>query len=146
MQIQPYLHFDGRTEEALKFYEARLGAKIGMMLRFSDAPKGAMPEAGSPGGPPAGSMNKVMHASFSIGDTQLMASDGMCGSHAEFKGMSLTITAPTEAEAERLFAAVTSDGGQVQMPMSETFFAGRFGVGTDKFGVNWMVLGKPKQP
>ena len=141
MQVQPYLYFDGRTEEALKFYEAKLGAKIEFMMRFSEAPKGSMPEEGCAGGPPAGSANKIMHASFSIGDSQIMASDGMCGGKAEFKGITLTIGVPEEAEAERLFAAISSDGGSVQMPMSKTFFAGKFGMAADKFGVGWMVLG-----
>lgn len=142
MQVQPYLYFDGRTEEALKFYEAKLGAKIEVMMRFSDAPPGAM--QGSPGAPPPA--DKVMHANFRIGDTQIMASDGMCGGHSEFKGISMTITVEEEAEAERLFAAISSDGGKVTMPMSKTFFAGRFGMAADKFGVNWMVLGgQPKQ-
>jgi len=145
MQVQPYLYFDGKTEEALKFYADKLGAKVEVMLRFSDAPKGSMPAEGSPGGPPPGSAGKVMHSNFRIGDTQIMASDGMCGGSAEFKGISLTITVPEEKEAERLFAAITSDGGKVQMPMTETFFSTRFGMGADKFGVNWMILGKPKQ-
>ncbi|MDB5803049.1 MAG: hypothetical protein JWN73_371 [Betaproteobacteria bacterium] len=144
MQVQPYLYFDGRTEEALKFYEAKLGAKIEVMMRFSDAPPGAMSGEGCPGGvPPPG--EKVMHANFRIGETQIMASDGMCGGHAEFKGISMTITVAEEAEAERLFAAIASDGGKVTMPMTKTFFAGRFGMAADKFGVSWMVLGgQPK--
>lgn len=146
MQVQSYLYFDGRTEEALKFYEAKLGTKIEALLRFSDAPKGAMPEEGCAGGPPAGSMNKVMHANFRIGDSQLMASDGMCGGQASFKGISLTISVPDEKEAERLFAAISSEGGQVQMPMTETFFASRFGMAADKFGVSWMILGRARQP
>jgi PhnB protein len=91
-------------------------------------------------------MNKVMHANFRIGDSQLMASDGMCGGQASFKGISLTITVPDEQEAERLFAAISSEGGQVQMPMTETFFASRFGMAADKFGVSWMILGRAKQP
>lgn len=145
MQVQPYLYFDGRAEEALKFYEAKLGAKITVMMRYSDAPPGAMSAEGCPGGvlPPA---EKVMHANFSIGETQLMASDGMCGGKPEFKGISLTITVPDEKEAERLFAAISSDGGQVQMPLTPTFFAARFGMAADKFGVSWMILGKPMQP
>jgi len=146
MQVQAYLYFDGNTEEALKFYAAKLGAKIERMMRFSEAPKGSMPEEGCAGGPPPDSANKVMHASFRIGDTQIMASDGMCGGHAEFKGISLTITVPAEAEAERLFAAIASEGGKVQMPMSPTFFAPRFGMAMDKFGVSWMVLGGPREP
>jgi PhnB protein len=144
MQVQAYLYFDGRAEEALKFYEAKLGAKIEVMMRYSDAPPGAMSGEGCPGGvpPPA---DKVMHANFRIGESQIMASDGMCGGKPEFKGISLTITVPDEKEAERLFAAISSDGGHVQMPMTKTFFAGRFGMAADKFGVSWMVLGNQQQ-
>ena len=136
MVVQPYLYFDGRAEEALEFYRAKLGAKIEAMMRFSEAPP---PPPGQPSMVPPGAGNKIMHANFRVGDTQLMASDGMCTGKGAFQGISLSLTATDVAEAERLFAAL-GDGGQVQMPMSETFFAKRFGMVADRFGVSWMVL------
>ena len=80
-----------------------------------------------------------MHASFRIGDTTVMASDGRCQGKPNFQGFSLSLTAPNDAEAERLFAAL-ADGGQVQMPMAKTFFSSRFGMVADRFGVSWMVI------
>jgi PhnB protein len=133
MQVTPYLNFDGRSEEALKFYKKTLGAEVGMMMRFKDMPPG-QPTMGPP--PPA---NKIMHASLRVGDTVVMASDGRCGGKAEFKGITLSLSAKTNAEAERLFKALAK-GGKIQMPMSETFFATRFGMVADKFGVAWMVI------
>lgn len=135
MHVTPYLMFDGRTEEALQFYKAALGAQVTVMMRFSDNP--------DPSYNPPNSADKVMHCAFTIGNQVLMASDGDCAGKGEFKGISLTLTLPTPAEAEKHFAAL-SDGGQVQMPMSETFFAERFGIVADKFGVSWMVLGGGK--
>jgi PhnB protein len=134
MQVQPYLFFDGRCEEALDFYKKTLGAKVEMMMRFKESP-----EPPKPGMCPPGSDDKVMHASFKIGETSVMGSDGRCTGHPDFKGFALTITAKTEAEAEKTFNAL-SDGGQVQMPMMKTFFSPKFGMVADKFGVGWMVI------
>src|SRR5262245_9473863 len=114
MHVQTYLFFDGRCEEAVKFYEKTLGAKVEMMMRFKDNPE--PPKPGAEGCAPGGSPDKIMHCSFKIGDTTVMASDGMCGSKPEFKGFSLSVNAKDEAEADRLFAAL-GDGGQVQMPL-----------------------------
>lgn len=133
MQVQPYLYFDGRCEEALDFYRATLGAQVAFLMRMKDSP-----EAHPPGMLPPGAENKVMHCTFTIGQTQLMASDGMCGGKPAFQGISLSITPPTEAEAQRIFNAL-ADGGQVQMPLTETFFAYAFGMVADRFGVSWMV-------
>ena len=88
---------------------------------------------------PPGAENKVMHASFRIGDTTVMASDGRCMGQPSFQGFSLSITVPNEAEAKRLFAAL-GDGGQVQMPLAKTFFSPQFGMVADRFGVSWMVI------
>ena len=134
MQVQPYLFFDGRCEEAIEFYRSALGAEVEMMMRFKDTPDPAMcaPGAGE----------KVMHASFRIGDTTLLASDGQCSGRPSFQGFSLSLTAPSDAEAERLFAALAS-GGQVQMPLSKTFFSSRFGMVADRFGVSWMIYVAP---
>ena len=134
MTIQPYLFFDGRCEEALEFYRRALGAEITMMMRFKDSP-----DPPPPGMVPPGSEDKVMHASFRVRDAEILASDGRCGGRPEFRGISLSLTVPNEAEADRIFAAL-SDGGAVQMPLGKTFFAPRFGMVADRFGVSWMVI------
>ena len=130
MQVQSYLMFNGRAEEALDFYKKAIGAKVEMVMRFKDAPEGQCAP---------GTENKIMHSSFKVGDTVLMASDGMCTATGRIKGVSLTLNPKTEAECERLFNAL-ADGGQVFQPLIKTFFSPKFGVVTDKFGVNWMVL------
>jgi PhnB protein len=134
MQVQSYLFFNGRCEEAIEFYKKTLGAKVEMMMRFKEAPGDHQCAPGSE--------NKIMHSCLRIGDTAVMASDGMAQGKPEFKGFSLTISAKDKAEADRLFGAL-SDGGQVQMPLGETFFSPRFGVLSDKFGVGWMVIVEP---
>jgi PhnB protein len=134
MQVQPYLFFDGRCEEALEFYRGALGAEVTMLLRMKDSP-----EPHEPGMLPPGAEDKVMHTSFRIGDTTLMASDGRCLGKPSFQGFSLSLSVPNEAEAERLFTAL-ADGGQVQMPLAKTFFSPRFGMVADRFGVSWMII------
>ena len=138
MHIQSYLFFDGRCEEALEFYKKALGAKVEMLMRFKDSPDQEM----CPGGPVAG--DKVMHAAFRVGDSVVMASDGMNTGKPSFQGFALSITAADQAEAERLFAAV-SEGGQVQMPLGKTFFSPAFGMLADRFGVSWMIIVQPKE-
>ena len=133
MYVQPYVFFDGRCEEAVEFYHRVLGAEVTMLMRFKDSP-----EAPDPGMVPPGAGDKVMHMSFRIGETTVLASDGQCAGRPNFQGFSLSLTAPHEAEAERLFEAL-ADGGQVQMPMATTFFSPRFGMVADRFGVSWMV-------
>ena len=133
MQVQPYLFFDGRAEEAVEFYRRALGAEVEMLMRFKDAP-----EAPPPGMIPPGSENKVMHMSFRIGDSTILASDGNCAGKPSFQGFALSLTVKDEAEADRVFNAL-ADGGQVQMPIGQTFFSPRFGMVADRFGVNWMV-------
>ena len=138
MRVEPYLFFDGRCEEALDFYREKLGAEVLMLMRFRDAPDdGPPPEGCAP--PPSGSGDKVMHASFKLGDTTLMASDGNCQGKPRFEGVSLSLTLPDDDAAERAFAAL-ADGGSVQMPIGPSFFATRFGMVADRFGVNWMVV------
>ncbi len=137
MQVQPYLFFDGRCEEAVEFYRRALGAEVTMLMRFKDSP-----EPHAPGMVPPGAENKVMHTSFRIGDTTVLASDGRCLGQPSFQGFSLSLAVPKEAEAERLFAAL-ADGGQVQMPLAKTFFSPRFGMVADRFGVSWMVYVAP---
>jgi len=133
--VQPYLYFDGRCDEALAFYGKALGAKVEMLMRFKDNPE---PSANPPGG-----ADKVMHCAMRIGDTQVMASDGNCAGKPSFQGFSLSLAVPDAATAERLFATL-AEGGQVQMPMAKTFFAERFGMVGDRFGVSWMVIAGQK--
>jgi PhnB protein len=137
MPIQPYLNFDGRCEEAIEFYRRALGAEVETLMRFKDSP-----EPPGVGMVPPGAGDKVMHASFRIGDATLLASDCHCGGRPSFQGFSLSLTLPNAAEAERRFAAL-AEGGQVQMPLSKTFFAARFGVVADRFGVPWMIYVAP---
>lgn len=134
MKIEPYLFFDGRCDEALAFYKSAVGAEVTMLMRYSQSP-----DPTPPGMLPPGSENKVMHASMKIGDANVMAADGMCGGTPKFDGFSLTYNATSEAEADRVFAAL-SQGGKVTMPLGKTFFAPRFGMCSDKFGVGWMVI------
>jgi len=130
MQVQPYLQFEGRCEEAIAFYRRALGAEVEMLMRFKDAPD---PNTATPA-----TAEKVMHASLCIGESTILASDGRCTGKPGFQGFALSLTAKSDAEAERLFATL-ADGGQVQMPMTKTFFASRFGMVADRFGVGWMV-------
>jgi PhnB protein len=137
MQVEPYLFFEGRCEEAIEFYRKALGAKVTMLMRNKESP-----EPPPPGKLPPGSENKIMHSSFRIGDTTLMASDGFCSGKPNFQGFSLSVGAPNEAEAKRMFAAL-ADGGQVRMPLSKTFFSPCFGMVADRFGVAWMIIVTP---
>lgn len=139
MLIQPYLFFGGRCEEALAFYKQALGAEVTMMMRFRDCP-----DPPPPGTIPPGSEDKVMHAAVQIGETMVMVSDGDCAGKPGFQGFALSITAKDEAEAHRLFGAL-SEGGQVMMPMGATFFSPAFGMAADRFGVAWMVIVLPDQ-
>lgn len=133
MQIQPYLNFDGRAEEAIAFYGRILGAKVEMMMRWRDAPPGACGE-----GMPTPPADKIMHAAVRVGDTMMLASDGQCQGQPGFKGISLSLTVADEAEAQRTYNAL-ADGGQAQMPLGKTFFSPAFGMVADRFGVSWMV-------
>jgi PhnB protein len=132
MLVQPYLSFEGRCDEAVKFYQAAVGAEVQMLMRFKEAPDQSMMSPGS--------ADKVMHVSMRIGDSVVMASDGRCSGTTGFNGISLSLSVADDAQAERLFAGL-SDGGQVTMPLAKTFFASKFGMLTDRFGVSWMVMG-----
>ncbi|MGB7344731.1 MAG: VOC family protein [Pirellulaceae bacterium] len=131
--VQPYLFFSGRCEEALAFYEQTLGARVSMKMRFSESPE-PFPD----GMVPAGFENKIMHASFSVGEMMLMASDG-CDENKGFEGFRLSLSVSTENQAEELFNAL-AEGGNVDMPLTQTFWSPRYGNVTDKFGVGWMVM------
>jgi PhnB protein len=132
--VQTYLLFDGRCDEALDFYSKTLNAEVISVARFKDSPDPAMCAPGSG--------DKVMHAMFRIGNTILLASDGSCTGKPAFQGFSLSVTARDEAEAQKLFAAI-GNGGQVQMPLTKTFFSPAFGMVADKFGLSWMLYVEP---
>jgi PhnB protein len=138
MPVTPYLFLDGRCEEAIEFYKKNLGAQVAMMMRFKEAPGDHKPTPGSE--------NKIMHACIKINDAPIMLSDGMAKTNKpEFKGFSLSLDANDPAEGKRMFDAL-AQGGQVQQPLVETFFAKSFGMVADKFGVGWMVIAGPKNP
>jgi PhnB protein len=133
MQIQPYLFFDGRCEEAIEFYRKAIGAQVNMLMRFKESPQPSQSDCAAPG-----SENKIMHASFRVGDSMILASDGQCTGKPKFDGFSLSLTVANDADAKRLFNAL-SEGGQVTQPLTKTFFSSSFGMLADRFGVNWMV-------
>ena len=134
MPVTPYLFFDGRCEEAIEFYKKALGAEVDMMMRFSESPEKPPPDKVAPG-----SENKIMHSCFRVGGAPVMASDGCAQGKPKFEGFSLSLNAKNEADADRMFAAL-SDGGEVRMPLGQTFFARRFGMVADRFGVGWMII------
>ena len=135
MQVQPYLFFDGRCDDAIEFYKKTLGAEVGMLMRWKDSPEKSMctPE----------NENKVMHASLTIGETRVMASDGRNTGSPKFDGFALSVNAKNDADADELFNGLSA-GGNIIMPLGKTFFSPRFGMTQDKFGVNWMVIVEPK--
>ena len=130
MHLQSYLFFDGKCEEAINFYKSALGAKVNMMMRYKESPE-PTPHKVDP--------NKIMHASLQIGKSDLMMSDGHCTGQPTFKGFAQSIGTTDQGEAERIFKSL-SEGGQVQMPMTKTFYSPAFGMVTDRFGVMWMVI------
>ena len=136
MQVLPYLFFDGRAEEAVAFYRKTLGAEVTMLMHFKDSPDTEMCPPDSP------NADKVMHMSLRIGESTILASDGRCTGQPNFQGFALALHPASVAEAERLFAAL-SEGGQVQMPLTKTFFSPSFGMLADRFGVGWMVVVAP---
>ena len=131
MKVQAYVTFGGRCEEALEFYKKSIGAEVTGLMRWKECPDAAMK-------PPPGYEEKIMHAAFRIGETQLMADDGMGETKPEFKGMTLVIEVADDAQAKRVFTAL-GEGGIVTMPLMKTFWTSSFGMLTDKFGVPWMV-------
>ena len=133
MKIQPYLQFQGRCDEAIEFYRGALGAEVEVIMRWKDCPQ---PQ---PGMIPPGAEKKVMHAAFRIGDTTVLASDGLTQGQPTFQGFSLALYVPDDAEAKRRFGLL-AERGQVQQPLMATFFSSSFGVVTDRFGVSWMVV------
>jgi len=131
--VQPYLFFNGNCEQAVEFYREALGAEVELSMRYKESPEPHPPDM-----VPVGFEDKIMHTSFRIGATTLMASDGCSTDKPNFDGFSLSLTVPSEAEADRVFAAL-ADGGEVRMPLTRTFWSPRFGMVQDRFGVGWMV-------
>jgi PhnB protein len=131
MRIEPYLFFEGRCEEAIEFYCKALGAEATMLMRYKENPqKGPIPP---------GAEEKVMHANLRIGDGTIMVSDGLNGGKPNFEGFSLLLSPAGEAEARKMFGAL-AEGGEVQMPLSKTFYSPLFGMVTDRFGMHWMIM------
>jgi PhnB protein len=131
MQVQPYLFFEGRCQEAIDFYRQALGAEVIMQMAYKDSPV--------PTGQPSEAGDKIMHASLRIGGTELFMSDGRCNGKPAFQGFALSLALTDDAEAARTFTAL-GDGGVVNMPLDQTFFASSFGMVNDRFGVAWMVM------
>lgn len=131
MKIDPYLTFDGQCEAAFKFYAQCLGGEITAMFTFGETPAAEHV--------PADARDKIMHARLTVGDQALMGSD--CTPEHPYEGVqgcSVSLNIAKPADAERIFSAL-SENGKVQMPMAETFWAERFGILVDRFGVPWMV-------
>ena len=137
MNVNPYLSFEGRCDEAIGFYKKAVGAEVKMLMRFKDMPP-SCPE----GSIPPGSENKVLHAELRIGDSTVFATDGHGQGQLKFHGISLSVSASNDAEAAKLFSAL-GEGGQVTMPLGKTFFASSFGMLNDRFGVSWMIVAQP---
>ncbi|HZZ71962.1 MAG TPA: VOC family protein [Pirellulales bacterium] len=133
MLVQTYLFFEGQCEEALEFYQQALGAKVEMLMRYGDAPDPVPADQ-----IPPGSEQKILHVSFRVGESVVMASDGHCSGQAKFGGFAVSLQTRDAAEAQRLFQGL-SDGGKISMPIGKTFFSPCFGMVVDRFGITWMV-------
>jgi PhnB protein len=137
MELEPYLHFNGNCEEALNFYKGVFGGEITSINRFAGSPMESEL--------PPGYGNKVMHANFKAPGVNFMASDGMPGSNtAEGTRVSMSLGSNDVGESERVFNAL-AEGGKIAMPFQETFWGAKFGMLTDKFGIDWMVNCELKQ-
>ena len=132
--VQPYVFFGGRCEEALEFYRTAIGAEVDMVMHFNESP-----EPSPPGMLAEGFENKVMHSSFRVGESTIMASDGCSPEDGKYNGFSLSLSVPADADAKRVFAGL-SDGGKVKMPLTKTFWSPCFGMVEDRFGISWMVI------
>lgn len=129
MQLNPYLAFNGTCEAALNFYKDVLGGEIAYMQRFGDSPMEISDDA----------KNRIMHATFNFGGNSFMASDSMPGQDApDCSNISMSLGTDDIEATNRTFAAL-SEGGRVNMPLENTFWGARFGMLTDKFGINWMI-------
>src|SRR5579872_4123426 len=134
MKLNTYVNFAGKCAEAFRYYEKHLGAKIGMLMTHAEAP--------GPNGVPPEWKGAVLHARITIAGTELMGAD--IPAAQPMRSAYLSLRVETDAEAERAYAAL-SDGGELLMPLQETFFATRFGQCRDRYGVNWMILNERPQ-
>lgn len=140
MDVQITLSLLGRTEEALAFYARAVGAETVFLQRFRDCPDPAQRRPGFE--------DKIFHATFRVGPTVIMASDCGCenqGAPARFAGFALALRTDTPEQAERCFAALSA-GGHVELPLQESFFAARYGLVTDRFGISWKIMTEKPQP
>ena len=147
MRVETYLYFDGCCEQAVEFYRDTLDAEILALLRFKDNPEPPQTDEQADASAcaiPPGCDDKIMHVSFRIGHTEIMASDGFCGGKPDFQGFALTLVAADKASAQAKFSLL-AEGGEVKMPLAETFFSPCFGMVCDRFGVLWNVLAEPYQ-
>jgi len=135
VKLNTYVNFPGSCAEAFRYYEKHLGAQVGMMMTPAQSPDPSLvkPEW----------KDAVLHARINIGDTELMAAD--IPNAEPMRSAYLTLRMNSDTDAERIFSAL-SDGGQVLMPMRDTFFASRFGQVRDRFGMNWMILNERPMP
>lgn len=130
MRLNPYLSFAGNCAEAFAFYAQCFGAKVAFTMRYGESPMADQA--------PPDFRDKIMHTRMEVGGFTLMGSDAPPGRYTRPAGTMVCIAVDDPAEADRVFAALT-DGGQVSMPIQETFWARRFGMTTDRFGIPWMV-------
>ena len=137
MKLHTYLNFGGNCEEAFRFYEKNLGGKITMMMRYGDQP--------DPQNAPPGTEKFILYANMAIGETQLMGSDVPPERFQPTRSVYLSLAVDSSEEAERIFKLL-NEGGEVFMPMAETFFAHRFGMLRDRFGTSWMILHDKPMP
>jgi PhnB protein len=136
MQVQPYLFFEGRCDEAIAFYQAALGAEVTQLMRNKDFPHDSDSKLPAPSPEFA---EKVMHAALRIGDSTLLLSDGRNLGQLKFNGFALLLQVPNDAEAQRLFTAL-AEGGRVLMPLIKTFYSSQFGMVSDRFGMLWSLM------
>jgi PhnB protein len=137
MKLNTYLNYEGNCEQAFRFYEQHLGGKIVMMMTHDEQPDLiTVPEEWK---------KKILYANMAIGETQLMGSDVPLERFQPMRSVYLSLSVGTSEEAERIFALL-SDGGEIYMPMNETFFAHRFAMLRDKFGISWMIIHERSMP
>jgi PhnB protein len=130
MKMSPYLSFRGDCEAAFTFYERHLGAQLGPIIRYGGSPMAAQA--------PSDWSDKVMHGSLTVGGVLLMGADVAPDQYEAPKGVSLSLQIPRAADAERVFHEL-AQGGRVMMPLEKTFWAERFGMVVDRFGVPWLI-------
>lgn len=128
MKVRTYLNYGGNCEQAFRFYERHLGGKITALMTHGQVP-------GAPPNPPAG----ILHARLTLGDTEIMASDVPAERYLPMRSAYLSLSVASSEEAERIHALL-AEGGEIFMPMAETFFAIRFSMLRDKFGTSWMII------